>query len=300
MYAFLIFQIACGVCHCLAIYGYAISIRHAIDEMSNGISPVKYFSLLVTLFSLLYKVSIVNCIWKKQDILLKIVNFPSPRNPINFECKSGSSIIESYICVRIICTVAFLASITRLCIPSTASSLQAEKSDTDSFQDWYWSLVSESRYVFFLSTDHEQQFEPRIFSHFHCILAGFTLLSLLTKFIMGVFVDIFLLMNVLTLWARVREFVDVILKEEQVTSPASILAVYWSLQKFATLINDYVGVIFVYHMGEDLLAYAITLKDFLSFEISVTAVLHLFYYGCSMSILFVPSIICHKVRLQIY
>jgi len=126
---------------------------------------------------------------------------------------------------------------------------------------------------------------------------------------LGCFVDIFILMNVLTLWSSVKRFTKMLIpqycgeiphqvlqKFQSCTEAEKILEKYSLIQELSNLINQSVGDCLIFYIAEDVLAYAMSLKNFLSLDISAKTILQGFYYSISVSVLLASSIVCRKVN----
>ncbi|CAL8089698.1 unnamed protein product [Orchesella dallaii] len=312
-------KIICGVCHFLGMFLYATALRHATKGMSIG-TAVTYFRLFENVFSFVYKLLIVKSIWIKRSTLLQVLNFPSqihkPETVLN--CIK----IESTKFLKYFCTANATIALLRLINPTTFPLSQIPEnidSENGFFLGWYKSLVNESNYVFFQYSPYEHQFPPNLtYSSFEVVSAGITLFSLLCKFIMGTYVDLYMFMNILTLWSRVTRFTNLMrstslvidaLGSEEIEPTSKfgkweirkaevekVVVYYQSLQQLSKLINDAIGEALIPFIGEGIFTYAINLKDVLFLGTLSRGVVVCVFYSVFFMTLMASSSICRQVK----
>ncbi|CAL8136666.1 unnamed protein product [Orchesella dallaii] len=292
-------RILCGISHFIGLAMYATALRHSLDDLSKETPPLAYFSLFQNICSVSYKTMVVKAIWTKHNVLLEIVNFPCQGQ--QKRKTSGFSIsLESPIFILSICSMSLAIALLRLRLPTTHPiGLFSIKQISSSENTWYRSLKQEAMYIFCIQNE---SISPTVES----VLHGVTLLLLVSKFIMSCFDDIFILMNILTLYCHVSRFLTTLrttnlvpqnffLSKPQVDA-FGIVGNYRSLQKLSKLINNAVGKCLVYFVGEGLCAYAMALKEVLVWDNKGRVVILMFYYVDFLCVLFASASICRRMQ----
>lgn len=188
--------------------------------------------------------------------------------------------------------------------------------------DFYHNLLAESKYIFFQANDtvyNNELLSPAAFSLVEGATATFTGVALASKFIMGTFSDIGLLMVVLTLWSPVIDF-DKLLKTtfdalENTTggSAASVpikitssdacttgtdfvLESYNYLRQLSKLLNEAFSSVLIPFILEGVFTYAINFSDILFLGKLSQGIVVFSFYLIFFLILQTSSRICQKVK----
>lgn len=207
-----------------------------------------------------------------------------------------------------------------------------EASANGNLYDWYHALIDESRYLLFQSNHSlytsKLSFDAT-FSFIEVITAVITALALLCKYIMGTFVDLALLMTILTLWSPVCDLEN-LLKFTSFTNSKSLSTIihtgdiaaklssslnsksetfqstfkvpdlvikrYESLCELSKLLNNGLGEVLVPFILEGVFTYAINFNDILFLGEFSHGVVVFSFYAIFLLILQMASSICRKVN----
>ncbi|CAL8146337.1 unnamed protein product [Orchesella dallaii] len=237
--------------------------------------------------------------------------------------------INSVLFISILCVFAALVALVRLKVPVSGEFTRhystAQECNLSYFNGWYYGLLNEAKYTFFLQKTYENhQRQQNVSCNFSSlegstttepILVGVTFTSLLCKYIMGSYADIILLACALTLSSHVTEFITALKLsdwngeyDENVAIPEklksnyfktytnNLVTAYASLQQLANLVNAGVGETLLFFVGEGMFAYAMYLDYLLQFK--NRDIVLLFFYLMFITNIFVTSNISRKVGCE--
>lgn len=209
-----------------------------------------------------------------------------------------------------------------------------EATTNGKFNDWYHALVDESRYVLFQSNESlyisKLSFKAS-FSFIEVITAAITACALVCKYIMGTFVDVSLLMTILTLWSpacdlenllkftsftdskslsTVIQTADIAAKlssnlnnkldtfQKNFKVPELVIKQYESLRELSKLLNNALGEALIPFIFEGVFTYAINFNDILFLGEFGQGVVVFSFYAMFILIMQMGSSICRKVNTK--
>lgn len=252
-------------------------------------NPISYFRMMLAMFSLAYKLATLKRFYFNQSEFLEVLNnlqnasmlLPEPKIKIQ-----NAHFIKLFF--GMCASVGFADLIIGVNFVGSTWQLTPEW--------WLRQLVSLARYTVFQGPEPTLNKAPELSEivWIDYILAILTGCGLFQRYILGLFCDLCILSNVLTLWVVVNSFAQSISK----TSDANWKVVYSQYKTIRTIsqtINRALGNLVTGFMAEAIIFYSINLDRTLVTQ-DVFRKMHMaYYYLNTFSILFLSANICSQL-----
>ncbi|CAL8086588.1 unnamed protein product [Orchesella dallaii] len=316
IHEFLPQKIICGFANLLAMVRYSVELRRYIQDVRRD-NPVSFFKLFEGCSGLVFKTIILRCFWTKQKRFLRVVRFLDNEYIVPY----NNLKMESIPTIACLCTFYLIIGFVRMI---TGSGFLLPSSLTLSW--WGRRLVAEARYSFFLSNESHLDQAPSsdeisTLDGFLAVITGFTFQC---RFIAGYFVDVGILLCVLTLWAPVSGFTgnikkQISRKEEEIGDDGEynnsestvkrlhvhqnddeddeiVLKQYKALKQLTQLISEANGANILPFISEAVFGYAIYFEEVLITKDFSHRLIFLCFYFCAVSILVFSADVCRKMQ----
>ncbi|CAL8093103.1 unnamed protein product [Orchesella dallaii] len=298
-------QILCGIANGLSALKLVTTLRYSVETIKSN-DPISFFLVFCECSSVAFKLTILKGFWLKPNAYLRLIRFLSnhhllPYNPWK---------IQSITTISIFCAAYTILSIVRMILGSSFLSIWDWSPSW-----WFRRLVGEAHYTFFLVNGTSRNNSPDLsqISSGDTFLAIIQALIMQSRFITGFFVDLAILVNVLSLWAPASGFTNKICSQISIihekdgdlpfdlgastkTELNYVLKQFEALKTLSTLIGEALGDAILPFIGEALFYYAIYFDDLLMTPDYVNRLVLIFFYCSAICILLFSAEVVRKIR----
>ncbi len=199
-------KVICGLCHLFSLLVLVRDLQSKVLQPASSFhkNPVKYFTLIDSIFNFIYKATLIKRLWWNQKEFVNLMSFITS-TPC-FQSQGHSKLAKPIYIHGVLLFYGFVGT----------ASLIAGKNFVSGLAEWtpdWWGrrLVVLSRYTFYIDWKMGKG-APQIgeISGWEIGLAGITALGLLSRFILGFYIDLSILAMTTTLWTATLEFSKVI------------------------------------------------------------------------------------------
>ncbi|CAL8072516.1 unnamed protein product [Orchesella dallaii] len=306
-------KVICGIFSLLCVLRMITEIRTDTlrqEASTYDLNPVLYFRMILRMFGLVYKFTIMKRFWVDSKEYLDVVNHIHRGN---WSPHHNVKILDEVLIKGV------LLYGTTICLTDLLCGKYFIIHTKDWTPTWWWrELVSMGRYTFFVGSRPEPNKAPLLseISAVDVIYAVFTALGLLGRYINGIFSDLCILSYVVTLWIVANTFAkeikatecnEVVLIEENeavlrhyskstnILEWPEIYNRYKSIRKLAAMINQAFGSLVTAFMAEAIIFYSISLDATLTTNDFFKKANMLHFYCTTFGILFISADICNQM-----
>lgn len=182
---------------------------------------------------------------------------------------------------------------------------------------WHRRLVIESRYSYLISTGEGQQSQNISVSFFDNTVAGLTAVNILFRIMAGFFLDLGILMSVLSLWAPSVGYVNSLIASIETMRSAEfsvdkksevdhslkipenlVIQQFKQLKSLSTSICEAIGGFLIPAISEVAFGYAIDFEEMILTEHAIRRFTDILFYVSTSSTLVFAAETCRKVWLK--
>lgn len=317
-------KIVCVATHLFSVVVLLRDLQSKLIQPSSTFhkNPVKYFHLMDSLFNFIYKFTLLKRFWLNQPRFEQIMNFLANQESFHSGLETQSKLQNPVFIHAIMLFYTLVAVSSLICGKNFVSSL-----DDLSPRWWYRRLVVLGRYTFFIDWKM-QSGAPELanITLWENVIGVITGAGLLSRFLLGFFIDLCILTMACTLWTVcinfTREiefnpfenwieynpksqlknnlaFVERISQTQRnpkaVVPWAQIYAYFDSVRILANLLNEAIGSLVIWFVLEALMYYSVNMDGFLvTKDIFKKCYLFAYYIG-TVGIFSFSSNVCQEV-----
>ncbi|CAL8072526.1 unnamed protein product [Orchesella dallaii] len=304
-------KVLTGLAHTFSILMLINDLRDKLFQPSKDYNrnPVAYFQILDSLFNLAYKSTLIKRVWWNRQDFLFVFEFIWNRKSLN----NTSNIILKPIVVH---TLFIFYSLL------AGASLIAGKGFVSSLYEWtpsWWfrRIVALGRHAFFIDGPLPSKYAPELsnITTVEYILAGLMATGLISRFILGFFIDLCILSMTLTLWSVIHSFslsiqsdsyhkwmsknystLTLTQNNTKCKSWQSIFYEWDTIRRLSLLINNAMGSLVIWFLLEALMYYSVNMDAFLlAKDVFKKSYLFAYYFG-TLTIFVFSGNICNELE----